>query len=117
MTLKPKNRILDDRKFINSWEKKMSELSVNSYFDNQVKSIALENAEGVSTVGVMAVGEYEFGTSQREYMTVVSGLLTVKLPGSEDWVEFKKGETFIVEANQSFGVKVSEQTAYHCRYE
>lgn len=95
----------------------MAELSVNSYFDNQVKSIALENNDGVSTVGVMAVGEYEFGTSQREYMTVVSGLLTVKLPGTEDWVEYKQNETFIVEANQSFSVKVNEQTAYHCRYE
>lgn len=117
MTLKSKDRILDGRKIINSWEKNVAELSVNSYFDNQVKSIALENNEGVSTVGVMAVGEYEFGTSQREYMTVVSGMLTVKLPGSEGWVEFKQNETFIVEANQSFGVKVNEQTAYHCRYE
>ena len=95
----------------------MSQLSVNSYFDDQVKSIALNNEEGTSTVGVMAVGEYEFGTSQREYMTVVSGLLIVKLPGADAWQEIKKGETFIVEANQSFNVKVNEQTAYLCRYE
>ncbi|NVK72124.1 MAG: pyrimidine/purine nucleoside phosphorylase [Oceanospirillaceae bacterium] len=92
-------------------------LTVNSYFNDQVKSIALNNAEGVSTVGVMAVGEYEFGTSQREYMTVVSGALTVKLPTEEDWKTFNKGETFIVEANQKFQVKVSETTAYLCRYE
>ena len=95
----------------------MSQLSVNSYFDDQVKSIALDNSEGNSTVGVMAVGEYEFGTSQREYMSVVSGQLTVKLPGTEEWKSFNKGETFIVEANQRFGVKVAEQTAYLCRYE
>ncbi len=92
-------------------------LTVNSYFDDQVKSIALDNAEGVSTVGVMQIGEYEFGTSQREYMTVVSGSLTVKLPGESDWQTFTKNQTFIVEANQSFGVKVTEVTAYHCRYE
>jgi len=95
----------------------MSQIIVNSYFDDQVKSIALDNAEGVSTVGVMAVGNYEFGTSQREYMTVVSGLLTVKLPGTDEWQDIQKGETFIVEANQSFAVKVAEQTAYLCRYE
>ncbi|PYF83268.1 MULTISPECIES: pyrimidine/purine nucleoside phosphorylase [Marinomonas] len=92
-------------------------LTVNSYFNDQVKSIALENAEGTSTVGVMAVGEYEFGTSQREYMTVVSGALTVKLPAQTDWKSFAKGDTFIVEANQSFQVKVEETTAYLCRYE
>jgi uncharacterized protein YaiE (UPF0345 family) len=95
----------------------MSKLSVNSYFDDQVKSISLDNTEGTSTLGVMAVGDYEFGTSQREYMTVVSGLLTVKLPGSDLWQAFPKGETFIVEANQTFAVKVAEQTAYLCRYE
>ena len=92
-------------------------LTVNSYFNDQVKSIALNNAEGTSTVGVMAVGEYEFGTSQREYMTVVSGALTVKLPLADDWKTFSKGETFIVEANQTFQLKVAEMTAYLCRYE
>jgi uncharacterized protein YaiE (UPF0345 family) len=92
-------------------------LTVNSYFNDQVKSIALENAEGTSTVGVMAIGEYEFGTSQREYMTIVSGTLTVLLPTESEWKTFLKGETFIVEANQSFQVKVTEITAYLCRYE
>ncbi|NLQ16027.1 pyrimidine/purine nucleoside phosphorylase [Marinomonas sp. M1K-6] len=92
-------------------------LTVNSYFDDQVKSIALNNAEGTSTVGVMAIGEYEFGTSQREYMTVVSGALTVKLPAQSEWKTFAKGEVFIVEANQTFQLKVEETTAYLCRYE
>ena len=92
-------------------------LQVNSYFDEAVKSIALENAEGASTVGVMDVGEYKFGTSQREYMSVVSGSLTVLLPDATEWQTFTKGDTFIVEANQSFAVKVLETTAYLCRYE
>ncbi|BDX02439.1 MAG: pyrimidine/purine nucleoside phosphorylase [Marinomonas sp.] len=92
-------------------------LTVNSYFDEKVKSIALDNAEGTSTVGVMSIGDYEFGTSQREYMTVVSGALTVKLPDQSEWKTFVKGDTFIVEANQSFQLKVEETTAYLCRYE
>lgn len=92
-------------------------LNVNSYFDDQVKSISLENNEGVSTVGVMAAGEYEFGTSQREYITVVSGALTVKLPGEQEWKTFAKGDTFIVEPNQKFQLVVEESTAYLCRYE
>lgn len=92
-------------------------LAVNSYFNDTVKSIALENGEGTSTVGVMSIGEYEFGTSQREYMTVVSGALIILLPGETEWKTFAKGETFIVEANQKFGVKVEEVTAYLCRYE
>jgi len=92
-------------------------LQTNEYFDGKVKSIALQNSKGQSTIGVMDIGEYEFGTSMIEYMTVVSGALTVKLPGEDSWKTFSASETFIVQANQKFGVKVEEQTAYICRYE
>lgn len=92
-------------------------LTVNEYFEGKVKSIAVEGGELPATVGVMAPGEYTFGTSQREYMTVVSGELTVKLPCVEDWRSFGDGETFVVEANQSFDLKVERDTAYLCKYE
>ena len=91
-------------------------LDTNEYFDGKVKSIAFQTTTLPATVGVMAIGEYTFGTSEKETMTVVSGLLTVKLPGSDDWVNFKTGESFIVEANQSFDLKVTTQTAYLCTY-
>jgi len=89
----------------------------NEYFEGKVKSIALENATGRFTVGVMDIGEYEFGTSTVEYMTVVSGALNVLLPGASNWKLFEAGDTFIVEANNKFQLQVKEQTAYLCRYE
>ncbi|WP_372881671.1 pyrimidine/purine nucleoside phosphorylase [Psychromonas sp.] len=88
----------------------------NEYFDGNVKSIAFQSATLPATVGVMEVGEYTFGTDAYEYMTVVSGALTVKLPGATDWKTFNAGETFEVEANTSFDVKVAVQTAYLCLY-
>lgn len=92
-------------------------LKVNEYFDGRVKSIGLQNTSGTSTVGVMDTGDYEFGTSSVEYMTVVSGMLNVLLPNTTEWKQFNAGETFIVEKNQKFQLKVTEQTAYLCRYE
>jgi len=92
-------------------------LDVNEYFDGKVKSIAFKTTTLPATVGVMVAGEYTFGTSQKEYMTVVSGELIVKLPGADDFVSFKDGETFEVEANQSFDLKVPVDTAYLCKYE
>lgn len=92
-------------------------LKVNEYFDGQVMSIALTNTDGKATVGVMEPGEYEFGTSTMEHMTVISGLLTVLLPDAKEWRDFNRGETFIVPANRKFQLKVPEQTAYYCRYE
>lgn len=92
-------------------------LQVNEYFDGKVKSIALQTSTLPATVGVMAIGEYTFGTSQKEYMTVVSGELKVKLPGSDVFESFAEGSTFEVEANQSFDLKVEVETAYLCKYE
>ncbi|MHA7665951.1 pyrimidine/purine nucleoside phosphorylase [Mycolicibacterium sp. HS_4_1] len=89
---------------------------VNEYFDGKVASIAFAPAEGPATVGVMAVGEYEFGTSSLEIMHVVSGALTVKLPGSDEWETFAAGTKFTVPADSKFGVRVEVETAYLCEY-
>lgn len=90
--------------------------SVNEYFEGKVKSIALETSEGKATVGVMAAGEYEFGTSTIEYMTVTSGEMQVMLPGETEWKTYKPYETFIVEKDVKFKVKMAGDTSYICRY-
>lgn len=90
---------------------------VNEYFDGTVVSIGFQTETLPATVGVMAPGEYEFGTSKKEVMTVVSGALTVKLPGSDDWQTFNAGDSFEVPANASFQLKVAIDTAYLCTYE
>lgn len=92
-------------------------LETNEYFDGKVKSIGFKTASLPATVGVMEIGEYEFGTSQKETMTVVSGALTVMLPNASAWETFNQGDSFIVEANEKFQLKVEEATAYLCTYE
>lgn len=89
---------------------------VNEYFDGTVKSIAFDMTAGPATIGVMAAGEYEFGTSQLEIMHVVAGALTVKLPGSDEWQEYASGSQFTVPANSKFQLKVAQDTAYLCEY-
>ena len=89
---------------------------VNEYFDGKVKSMAFQTADGQATIGVMAPGEYEFGTSTVEIMTVVSGTLTVKLPGSEVWKNYKAGASFTVAARKKFQLKVVADAAYLCLY-
>jgi len=88
----------------------------NEYFDGNVKSIAFETNEGHATVGVMAPGEYTFGTSTIEHMTVISGKLDVQQPGETEWKSYKPFETFIVAKDVKFKVKMTEETAYRCLY-
>lgn len=92
-------------------------LKVNEYFDGKVKSIAFQTATLPATVGVMDVGEYEFATEKKEIMAIVSGGLTVKLPGSDEWQSVPAGSHFTVAANEKFQLKVDVQTAYLCVYE
>ncbi len=88
----------------------------NEYFDGKVKSIALQSSEGTATIGVMAAGEYEFGTSSIEIMTVISGSLNIMLPGENSWKEYKKFESFTVPKNVKFKVQAQEDTPYLCLY-
>ena len=91
-------------------------LNVNEYFDGKVKSIGLQTQSLPATVGVMAPGEYTFGTSQFETMTVISGQLSVQLPEQEAWQDFTDGDQFTIEANKEFHLKVLIDTAYFCTY-
>ncbi len=90
--------------------------NVNEYFEGNVKSLGFENKEGTVTIGVMAKGEYEFGTTTVEYMTVTSGEMKVLLPGETEWKIFSEYETFIVAKDTKFKVVVDDQTSYKCVY-
>lgn len=90
---------------------------VNEYFNGAVKSIAFDiNGQQPATVGVMAAGEYEFGTAKAEIMHVIAGELVVLLPGSDMWQTFASGSEFNVPADSKFQLKVARDTAYLCEY-
>ena len=91
-------------------------LTVNEYYGGRVKSIRLQDREGLLTSGSMESGEVEFSTSSRERMTVMTGSLTIRRPGDAAWATVRRGESFDVPAHVSFHVKADEPTAYLCRY-
>lgn len=88
----------------------------NEYFDGKVKSIAFHVKGASATIGVMAPGEYEFDTSSKEIMKVISGSLSIQQPGSDAWAVYGPGESFEVKSGARFGVRVSEETSYLCLY-
>ncbi len=89
---------------------------VNEYFDGKVKSLAFQAGAKPATVGVMAKGEYEFGTSEKEAVTLISGKWLIRLPDSQSFREYKVGEAFEVGANKKFQLQVQEDSAYLCIY-
>lgn len=88
---------------------------VNEYFQGRVKSIAFLSEEGKATVGVIAPGEYEFGTVDPETMIVTSGSMEAKLPGGE-WTTYAAGQSFDIGGNARFQVRLTAEASYLCRY-
>ena len=89
----------------------------NIYFSGQVTSRTVLFADGTKkTLGIMLPGEYEFGTAAGEIMEILSGELTVKLPGSDDFVAFSGGQSFEVPADAKFQLRVTAVTDYCCSY-
>ncbi|KAL7467256.1 hypothetical protein ACHAXS_007501 [Conticribra weissflogii] len=115
-------------------------ISHNSYFNSQVQSLATERNGRKFSVGIISSGNiHYFGTSAAERMTVVSGMLLVKLDatktdddgesGSSDaadanadaqienkWVHIPAGSSFEVPENSGFHVKAQGDSAYLCEY-
>ena len=88
----------------------------NSYFEGGVQSLGFERHGLRATVGVIAPGEYHFGTSAAERMTVTSGQLRAKLAGGE-WLSYSAGTSFEIAANSSFDVQaVGGPAAYLCEF-
>ncbi|WP_318509453.1 pyrimidine/purine nucleoside phosphorylase [Bacillus sp. T3] len=88
----------------------------NIYFDGKVTSRTVFFSDGTKkTLGIMLPGEYEFSTSQKEEMEILSGQLEFKLMG-EEWQEINGTGVFFVPANESFLLKVTSVVDYCCSY-
>ena len=91
-------------------------LKHNTYFEGAVQSVGFERNNLHATVGVIAPGEYHFGTATAERMTVISGELRVKLEGG-DWRSYAMGTAFEIAANSGFDVQASGgPAAYLCEF-
>lgn len=90
-------------------------LKHNSYFDGQVQSVGFERLGRRMTVGVIAPGQFHFGTEAAERMTVVSGELSVQL-GDGQWQSYPAGTQFEVAGKSGFEVRAAQPTAYLCEF-
>ncbi|GGA70448.1 UPF0345 protein [Neiella marina] len=89
----------------------------NIYFDGKVSSRTVLFADGSKkTLGLMAPGEYTFGTEAAELMEILAGTVQVKLPGATSWLTVAAGQSFDVPANSSFDIQVESLTDYCCSY-
>jgi hypothetical protein len=89
----------------------------NVYFDGKVTSRTVVFPDGSKkTLGVMQPGVYEFSTTDKEIMELMSGELDVLLPGEKNWMTVRGGESFAVAANSKFTMKIKRLSDYCCSF-
>lgn len=90
----------------------------NVYFAGKVTSRTVLFPDGTrKTLGFMMPGEYEFSTGSRERMEMLDGEMDVLLPGAQEWRTYTSGQSFEVQANVSFKVRLKGAVDYCCSYE
>jgi uncharacterized protein YaiE (UPF0345 family) len=88
----------------------------NTYFEGAVQSIGFERNGRRMTAGVIAPGEYHFGTEAPERMTVTSGELAVRLTPASPWRAYPESTAFEVPGHSGFDVRADEAAAYLCEF-
>jgi uncharacterized protein YaiE (UPF0345 family) len=91
--------------------------NANIYFSGKVTSRTLVFPDGSKkNLGIMQPGEYEFNTTEKELMEIISGEIEVLVGGDSQWQRFHEGQAFEVEENSSFRIKVNTLTDYCCSF-
>ena len=89
----------------------------NIYFEGKVTSRVVTFPDGtVKTLGIMLPGDYEFGTEKPEIMEILGGEMEVLLPGGDEWIAIKGGQSFDVPGQSRFKLKVASVVDYCCSY-
>lgn len=89
----------------------------NIYFGDRCVSHTLILSDGTKkSVGVVFPTEQRFSTAQAEVMECVAGSCTYRLKDATDWRACSAGESFHVDANSHFDIRVNEPFHYICHY-
>lgn len=90
----------------------------NIYFDGKCVSHSFVLADGSrKSLGVIFPSALKFGTQAPEIMDVQAGVCRIRLSGSDEWHEYRAGQSFSVDANSSFDIEVIETLDYVCHYQ
>ena len=85
------------------------------YFEGAVQSLEVHTPDGSATVGVITPGRYAFETQSEEHVRLITGTLSVTLPGRSKQ-QFFAGQTYVVPRHSSFEVEATDDVAYICYY-
>ncbi|RLD45260.1 MAG: hypothetical protein DRI89_01550 [Bacteroidetes bacterium] len=90
---------------------------LRKYHGDKVMSLTYDDKMQSFSVGIIAPGEYSFGSLKKEIFTVTSGKIGFWTEDEEEWKTCDLGESFSVPEGKNFKLTVIETSSYICFYE
>ena len=90
---------------------------LRKYHGDRVQSLTYDDDKTAFSVGILSLGEYQFGAIKKELFTVTSGAISAWVEGQNEWKEYSKGENFTIPSHKNFILKVNSISSYICYYE
>ncbi|NOX86494.1 MAG: pyrimidine/purine nucleoside phosphorylase [Chlorobi bacterium] len=89
---------------------------LRKYHGDRVQSLTYDDGKLAFSIGIIAPGEYEFGSIKKEIFTVTHGEISAWYEGGA-WTIASQGKGFEVPGHKNFKLKVEQVSAYICYYE
>ena len=90
---------------------------LRKYHGDKVMSLTYDDSEQSFSVGIIAPGEYQFGSLKKEIFTVTSGKIGFWVESDEGWTTCNITESFTIPEHKNFKLTVIETSSYICFYE
>jgi len=90
---------------------------LRKYHGDKVMSLTYDDKVQSFSVGIIAPGEYQFGSLKKEIFTVTSGKIGFWTEDEEEWTTCDLNESFSVPEGKNFKLTVIETCSYICHYE
>jgi len=90
---------------------------LRKYHGDKVMSLTYDDKMQSFSVGIIAPGEYQFGSLKKEIFTVTSGKIGFWVEDEEGWTTCNTGEEFNIPEHKNFKLTVIETSSYICFYE
>jgi uncharacterized protein YaiE (UPF0345 family) len=89
----------------------------NIYFNGKCVSHTVVLADGSrKSLGVILPATLTFSTQAPEIMEIQAGHCRIRLAGSDQWQDYREGQTFSIGGDSSFDIEVVETLDYVCHY-
>ncbi len=92
-------------------------IKLKKYHGDLVQSLGFEQDRIQASIGVVGIGEFDFGTMHAETIKVTSGEISVWHEKANEWIKLAENQSYKVPAHCNYKLKADKMSSFICFYE